>query len=461
MTQPSHAPAQRRHPPGPGGHPLLGILPEIRRDPLGFNLRITRQYGDILRARIALWPTYQVNHPDHVRHVLQANHRNYSKRTFGFSVTRWLLGKGLATSEGAFWLRQRRLMQPAFHQQRIAAFGELMTRTAREALEGWWWHAERGQPLDVQLEMTRLTLRVATRALFSLDVGPEVDRIERCNQVILRFLQERFYTPLIPTWLPTPANRRAGAARRSLEEIVRRIIEERRGSDRQPDDLLGLLLSVRDEETGRPMDEAQIRDEVMTLLLAGHETTANTLAWACYLLARHPEVERRLVAELGRVLDGRAPTVDDLSELPFLQQVVEETLRLYPPVWGFSRRSLAEDEIGGYYVPPDTEVWICTYTVHRHPKVWSDPEAFRPERFAERPLKDRPRLAWLPFGGGPRMCIGAGFAMLEAQLVLATLLPRFHLSLVRGHPVVPEPLFSLRMRHGLRVTVRPRRPLAS
>lgn len=324
----------RRLPPGPRGHPVLGILPEIRRDPLGFNLRITRQYGDILRTRIAFWPTYQVNHPDHVRHLLQGNHRNYSKRTFGFSVTRWLLGEGLATSEGSFWLRQRRLMQPAFHRERVAALGDLMTRTAQEILEGWWWHAERGQPLDVQLEMTRLTLRVATRALFSLDVGPDVDVVDRANAVILRFLQERFYTPLIPTWLPTPANRRAGAARRALEGVVRRIIDQRRRTGEDPGDLLSILLSVRDEETGQAMDDRQVRDEVMTLLLAGHETTANTLSWASYLLAQHPQVERRLVEELRRVLDGRVPTADDLPSLPYLRQVIEETLRLYPPVWG-------------------------------------------------------------------------------------------------------------------------------
>ena len=381
-----------RTPPGPRGG-LLGSALNIRRDPLGFFLDANRRYGDVVKYRFVIWPGYFVNHPDYVKRILQDNHRNYSKDVFDYNLLRRLLGVGLLTSEGDTWLRQRRLAQPAFHRRRIAELGTLMTGATVTMLEQWQPLAERAQPLDVAVEMMRLTLHVVSSALFGTDVGDDADTVGRAFATANRHLSDFLYVPFPPLSVPTRRSRQLKAATGQLDEVVHRIIDWRRRSMEDRGDLLFMLMQARDEETGQGMDDRQLRDEVMTLLLAGHETTANLLAWAWYLLDNHQEVECRLHAELDNVLGGRLPAVEDLPTLPYTRIVLEEALRLYPPAWAISRKAEADDELGGYHIPANAVMLMSPFAMHRHPDFWENPDAFDPERFAPERASSRPRYA--------------------------------------------------------------------
>ena len=444
-------------PPSAPGNPLLGNLLQARRDPLKFFLGSAGRHGDVVRYRVLTEVGYLVSHPEGVEHVLQKNHRNYDKGTEDYDVLRWLLGQGLLTSDGDFWRRQRRLMQPAFHRRLVATFGERMVGETATMLERWRPHAESGQPVDVAAEMMRLTLDIVGHALFGLDLSREATSFGRAFTEANRYLSDRLYFPFPPPSVPTPRNRRFKAALRTLDAVAEGVIRERRraadGEDRG--DLLSMLLSARDEETGEGMDDRQLRDEVMTLLLAGHETTANALSWTWYLLGEHPEAEERLRAELSGVLGVRLPTVEDVPNLRYTRMVIEESMRLYPPVWAIGRNTIAEDEILGYRIPANVEVTLSAYVTHRHPAFWEDPEVFDPERFSPGRSEGRPRFAYFPFAGGPRLCIGRDFALLEAQLILATVAQRYRPRLVPGHPVESEPLITLRPRRGLPMTLHP------
>jgi len=449
---------RHKTPPGPRGDWLLGMARDFQRDLLGTMLAVHQQYGDVVRYRFALWHGYMVNHPDGVKRILQDNHRNYNKDTYTFQLMRPLVGNGLLTSEGDFWLRQRRLAQPAFHRQRIAAFGALMTDAALDMLGRWQAAAGRGEPLDVSKEMMRLTLRIAGLTLFGLDISHEADVVGRSFTEASEYVAHTSLDPLalLLAGFPTPAQLRYRAALRELDKVVRAIIAERRHNLQDTGDLLSMLMLARDEDTGQGMDDRRLRDEVMTLLLAGHETTANTLAWTWYLLSGHPAVEQKLHAELTNVLRGRAPTIQDLPNLPYLRMVIEESLRLYPPAYSTSRKAIAADEIGGYYIPANAVIFVSSFVMHRHPDFWENVEAFDPERFTPERSANRPPFVYFPFGGGPRLCIGNQFALTEAQLILATVAQRFALRLVPGHPVALEPLITLRPRHGLAMTLHPR-----
>ncbi|GIV95852.1 MAG: cytochrome P450 [Herpetosiphonaceae bacterium] len=445
--------AEDKTPPGPRGNLLWGSASAIRRDILGFFLHAVREYGDIIRYRFMIWPGYFVNHPDYVKHILIDNNRNYNKNTPGFETLRWIVGNGLVTSEGDLWLRQRRLMQPSFHKQRLASFATVMTQAAAETAESWEQIARRGEVLDVDEEMMRLTLKIAGLTLFSMDISGKADTVGQAFTYANKFVTEYLYRR-IPRNLPLPRNRKFEEALRTLDQVVSAIIRERRARGEDTGDLLSMLLHARDEDTGEGMDDRQLRDEVMTLLLAGHETTANALTWTWYLLSKHPLVMRRLQSELAEVLGGRLPTVDDLPKLCYTRMVIDEALRLYPPAWMMSRQATEDDEIGGYRIPAKTIVFFSPYVVHRHPSFWENPEGFDPERFTPERSAGRPRFAYLPFGGGPRLCIGNNFALMEAQLILATLAQRYQLELVPGHRVEPEPLITLRPRYGLRMVVK-------
>jgi cytochrome P450 len=454
----------RREAPGPRGRPLLGSLLEFRRDKLGF-LREVARFGDVARYRVATVTFYQVNHPDGVRRVLQENNRNYGKGEMTRGGLGPLLGEGLFISEGDTWLRQRRLMQPVFHRRSVAAFGELMTGATLAMLDRWEPSVKAGTPLDVSAEMARLTLDVATEALFSSHVGEEPNAIARAVTTLVEDVSFRFEVPFYPPLrVPTPHNRRVRAALCTLDGAVYRIIEERRRRGGGGEDLLALLMEARDEETGRGMSDKQLRDEVITLFLAGHETTATALAWAFYLLAKHPEAERRLRAELDEVLGSngarRAPTIADLPRLPYARMVVDETMRLYPPVWITNRVALADDAILNYRIPKGAFVALSPYVLHRHPDLWERPEGerpeeFDPERFSPERSAARPRYAYFPFGGGPRQCIGKAMALVEAQLVLATVAQRCRLRLSSDRPVELQALATLRPRGGLPMVPEP------
>lgn len=435
-----------KQPPGPAADLTVQ---EIRRDPLGFIMTVTGRYGDLVRYRADGWAATLVNHPDYIKHVLQDNNHNYTKEgTPDFMMLKPMLGEGILTSEGESWLRQRRMAQPAFHRKRIEAFGRLMTDLTLLLLADWEKAA--GRPLEIVKEMTQLTLRIVAKALFGYDVSGEADVFGRAVEVLNECMGH--FDPTDPA-----VRQRFRAALTTIQQIVHQIIQERRLHPADQGDFLSMLLLAQDEETGYRMNDRQVRDQVLTLLLAGHETTAKALSWTFYLLTQHSEVEDRLAAELVAVLNGRPPTVDDLPHLPYTWMVIEESMRLYPPIWLLSRVAVADDEIGGFHIPAGSLVAISPYAMHRHPAYWDNPERFDPEHFRPERAVERPAFAYLPFSGGPRLCLGKHFASVEAHLVLATILQHFRLRLLPGHPVVPEALVTLRPHYGLPMTLHPAR----
>src|SRR5262249_41190950 len=381
-------------------------------------------------------------------------HAIYTKESLDYRVLKRFLGEGLVTSDGALWLRQRRLMQPAFHRSSIAAFAQLMVERTHALLKHWEGAALDRRPVDVYSEMRRLSLDVVTRALFGVNVHEDARVAGNAFAILSEELANHLYSPLFFFFLHpallTPSNRRARAALRTLDRIVGSIIARRRAqSSTTDDDLLSLLLRARDEETdGGGMDDRQNRDEVMTVLLAGHETTAATLSWTWYLLDRHRDNAERLRAEILDALGDRDPTVEDLPQLGAATRAIEEAMRLYPPAWIIARVAKEEDEIGGYRVPPGTVVTLSPYLTHRSAEAWSEPERFDPAGFTAERSAERPRFAYFPFAGGPRQCIGSEFALTEATLVLATIIRRYRLESASRREVLPQPLTTLRPRGG-------------
>ena len=449
-----HAPG-RGFAPGPWYHSPWAWAAAFRADPIDYLLASFRTFGDVVCIRAVPFRSLFLAHPEHIKHVLQDNARNYVK---GIVIAKMkvVIGEGLFTSEGDFWRRQRRLSQPAFHRDRLAGFATAMTETTAAMLDRWASRARSGAPFDVAADMSALTLGIVGRALFSRVLDTEADEVGAAQTEALAIVNERairFLPP--PTWWPSRTNRRLRRAIAVLDRVVYDIIEARRRTGEQPGDLLAMLLLARDEETGAGMTDRQLRDEVMTFLLAGHETTAVALTWTWYLLDRNPDVAERLRGEVGAAIGTRTPTLEDLPRLRYVRMVVEEAMRLYPPVWGFMRQALGEDRVGGYRIPKHSVVTISPYVTHRHPAFWDDPERFDPERFRPERSNGRPRFAYLPFSGGPRLCIGNEFALMEAQLVVAMTVQRYRLHLVPGTRVEPESRLTLRPRGGLPMAVRP------
>jgi cytochrome P450 len=395
-----------------------------------------------------------IAHPEGIKHVLQDNHRNYRK-SFDYKILARLLGQGLVTSEGSLWLKQRRLMQPMFHRQKVAGFGALMTECTLEMLDRWRRRAQQQEVFDVAQEMMRLTLHIVGRALLSMDLTAQADVIGRNMTIANEGFGDMGLSAFVP-WLPTPDNVRFNKAARALRKIVLDIIAERRRDGRDHGDLLSMLLEVRDEETGEAMNDEQLRDEVLTLILAGHETTATALSWTWYLLSQNPDAERKLHAELDQVLDGGGASLDDLPHLNYTSMVIDEAMRLYPPVWAIGRETIADDEIMGYRVGKGCNVLLSQWLAHHHPAFWDNPNRFEPERFLAERAVGRPRYAFFPFGGGPRMCIGNLFALTEAKVVLATVARKYRLRVLADHPIEPQPLVTLRPRYGVKVALEPR-----
>jgi cytochrome P450 len=428
----------------------------MARNPILFYTKMRREYGDVVRMRsLPTFYWYLVAHPTGVEHVLQTRQQNYQKGRLFTKPISLLVGEGLLTSEGDFWRRQRRLAQPAFHRQRIAALCGTMTAAAEEMSRRWRGFEKSGEPFDAAVEMTRLTLQIAGRTMFGVDLGDEAGKVGQALRVAFEHLNYRMMYPwALPEVVPTRRNRRFLRARRTLDEVVYGIIRERRGRAADTGDLLSMLLMARDEETGEGMSDEQLRDEVLTILIAGHETGAAALAWVWYLLARHPEVEHKLHAELESVLGGRTPGIEDLPSLPYTKMIFDEVLRLYPPAWGLPRQAISEDEIGGKHIPAKSILIVSQYVTHRHPAFWDEPDKFEPERFTPERVAARPRFAYYPFGGGARQCIGTNFALMEAQLVVATLAQHFRPRLSGGQTIEPDPTFTLRPRGGVVVTLR-------
>ncbi len=432
------------------------MLPAVKRDPAGTFLQAAHQYGDIVYFRIGPRRGYLITNPVDIRHVLQDNARNYHKSPL-YDKVRMAIGNGLLTSEDAFWLRQRRIAQPAFHRERIAALAGVMAEVAQDAAARWQTIASDGRPVDIDEEMMRLTRTVVLRALLGGDLGPFGDKVDGAWTVVNQHIGESFWSLGLTDWIPTPKNRKFRAAQAVLRGAVDHVISRRRAHPTESADLLSMLMSARDEETGEAMTDQQLRVEITTFLLAGQETTSLALTWTWYLLSQHRDPRQRLHREIDTVLKGRPPEYADLANLPYTRMVVDESMRLYPPAWGISRQALADDELGGFRLPAGWLAFVIPYVLHRMPAYWNDPDAFEPERFLPDRTADRPKFAYLPFGAGPRQCIGSQFAAIEAQLIVATLAQRYHLHLVPHHPVEPWPLITLRPRYGMPMIVERRR----
>ena len=442
-----------RRPPGPRGKPVVGSILDFRSDILRALLDGWREYGDLVEFNVA-GASYLVVHPDYIEHILRDNESNYPHAPF--LDARWakIVGNGLVTSKGDFWARQRRLADPSFHSERIAGFAQIMTETTEEMLDAWKPRIEREDPIDVREEMMRLTITILSKAMFSADIWEKTDTISRVVSVLLTHASNRLFSPVdIPDQVPLPSNRRYVAARDEFDELIYGIIAERRREPRE--DLLSMFLAARDEETGEHMSDEQGRDEVRTMFIAGHETTATSLAWTWYLLSMFPDVAQRLRGELNEVLGGRSPTAADLPSLGYTWRVIQESLRLYPPIWMYLRTAIEDDVIDGYQIKAGKNIYLSPYITHRHLDFWDNPEGFDPDRFAPEKTQGWHRFKYWPFGGGPRKCIGNNFAVVEMQLVVATVAQLYELVLVPGHQVVVQPGLSLRQRDGVLVNVRP------
>lgn len=452
MTQRSsgHAMSATLHPPGPRGHLLLGNITEFRRDRLGFLTRCARSHGDFVGFRLAHRRALLVSRPEAVEQVLVSESDSFIKhfalRSNPFAA---VLGKGLLTSKGDFWLRQRRLIQPAFHRPRVHALGATMVRLADRHVAAW----RAGETRDLLSEMIDLTVAIAVKALLDADVGEEGRDVGAALQVLQETFADRLGVLLLmPLWFPTAGNRRLRRAVRRIDDVIARLIRERRRSGARGDDVLSLLLNAQDQDPSC-LTRRQLHDEVMTLVLAGHETTALALAWTFYLLATHPEADAELAAELRAVLGGRPPTAEDLPRLRFADAVVAEALRLFPPVDVVGREAVAPCEVGGYPVRPGVTVLMSPWVVQRDPRFFEEPEQFLPQRWLDGLAHRLPRYAYFPFGGGPRLCIGKDFALQESVLVLAAVARTFRFTLLPGREVVPWPAFTLRPRPGVPVIV--------
>lgn len=443
-------------PPGPRGLPLVGSAFDIGRDPLGFLTRIAREYGDITRVAFGPSSFFFFAHPEHIETILVTRNRDFPKEDaeqLKHTNDYLLFGLGLLTSGGEFWLRQRRLAQPAFHRQRIAGYAEAMARHSAELIAPW----RAGQTFDIHEAMMDVTLRIVTETLFGANSAADSRTVAETLGVVMDVAADQIGQPVpIPSVIPTPANVRFRRAIRRLDGVVERLIAQRRAGGEDRGDLLSMLMQARDDD-GATMTDKQLRDEAVTLFLAGHETTALALSWTFWLLSNNPEVDARLAAELQTVLGDRAPTLADLPQLTYTNLVLKESMRLFPPAWTVSTRVAAHDTtIDGYDVPAGSSVMVSQWVTHRDPRWFTDPERFIPERWADEQERNLPRFAYFPFGGGPRLCIGQSFALMEAVLILATIARRFRAEVIPGWKVTPQASITLRPREGVRVTLRER-----
>jgi cytochrome P450 len=445
--------ATPRQPPSPPGNFLTGHAREMLRDAAQFLLRAHASYGDVVRLRLGPRAAFALFHPDHVYHILVKHRENYTKQSRGYVKLRQVVGNGLVTSEGDFWLRQRRLLQPAFAAGRLAGFTAPMVTAAEQIAQSWESAARQGEAIDIADEMMRLTMRIVGETLLGTDVTGEASDVGAALSLVLDEVSHRIHTP----WsfrerLPLASNRRYVRAIQRLDLAVQKIIDEHRAQPARAsrsEDLLTMLMAARDEETGTQMSDKQLRDEVMTFFLAGHETTAKALTWTFYLLSQHVGVRSRLQREVENVLGGRSATAEDLPKLSYAKLVIQESMRLFPPVWGLARMTMQDDQIGDVTIPAGSPVLLSQYVTHRHRGFWDNPEGFDPDRFLPERSEGRHPYAYFPFSAGPRICIGNHFAMIESVLILATITSRWSLNLIPGRPVIPEARVTLRPKHGL------------
>lgn len=444
-------------PPGPKGKPFFGSMLEAQDDPIGFFVRAFHQYGDAVRVRVGPRQTiFLVSHPDYVKQVLVDNAQNYLKP---HNPPGKLLGKGLFPSEGEFWRQQRRLIQPAFHPERMAALVPTMVDSVNKMLERWEARTHTGEVFDIANDMTRLSLSIVGRGVFTEDmVEDQPEILEACQEIVrMQNIRRKWWMVyLIATLrLRTKRRKRFRAGIATLDTAVYAAIAKRRQNPTAHPDMLGQMMAARDPKTGEGMSDEQLRDECVNLFFAGHETTAVALAWTYHLLSQHPEVEQRMRDEIAAAIGDKPPQLQDLPKLRYITAVFEEVLRLYPPAWVLSRKAKEQDKLGPYDVPAGTIMMMMQPVVHKHPAFWEEPEKFMPERFLPENVGKRPRLAYFPFGAGQRLCIGSNMALMQSTVALTMMLQRFKVNVVPGQTVVPDPVVTLRSRDGLRVSVSP------
>jgi cytochrome P450 len=430
-------------PPGPKGLKLVRTMLALGRDPLPNLFKLTAEYGDVVHVGLGWFHLYFLNHPDYLYELLV---RQASKLRKPRSVSRPIaefLGSGLLVSEGDYWREHRRIVQPAFHHKRVEGYGQVMTICIQETLNRW----KSGEVYDIDHEMMCMTLPMVTRSLFHTDIGYAVDDVAEAVKIIQKISYRQGQSPL-PLWVPLPNHVRKQQAMERLDRIVLRMIDAGRKAGQDGDDLLSMLLNVVDEN-GEHLTNQQVRDEVMTVLLAGHESTANALTWMWYLVSQNPEVQDKLQRELDAVLDGKMPSVEDLKRLPYNHMIVKEALRLYPPAWALPREPVEDVMIGGYRIPKGSLVIGVPFTIQRDGRYYDDPDQFIPERFESDQEKKVPLYAYIPFGSGPRFCIGNTFALMTMQLILASVHQHYRFEPDGDEPVSTDPLLTLRPRHGM------------
>jgi cytochrome P450 len=428
------------------------MIPEMTSDMLGMFMNLTRQHGGLVQFKLLTKMYMLATKPEYVKHILQSNHHNYIR---GKSVEtgRVLLGNGLPLSDGDFWLSQRRIIQPAFHRQKLTTLATTITHTIQEHLASWQKHSQTHQPFDMEDEMTKLTLSIIIKTMFSAKISDEQvkalgDAFRTASAFMLWKSQQMVNIPL---WVPLPKIVAYNKAAKVLNEIVYPLIEE--GRKNPQDDLLGMLLNAKDEETGTGMSDAQVRDEIITIFFAGHETSAMALTWAFYLITKNPHVESKLIGEIDQVLNGRTPTIEDLPKLAYTKQTIDEVLRLYPPAYLFAREAVTDQELDGFLIPAGTMIFITPYVTHHDPTYWNDPETFDPERFTSENITKRSKDIYYPFGAGPHVCIGNNLAMMEMQLTLTMIYQRFKPDLVTDSAIGMSPEATLRPKGGMKMVL--------
>ncbi len=426
----------------------------FQAEPHKFMLDLFLKYGDVVCWK-GFFDVYLINHPESVRQVLSKNYEHYSKKTIDYRVLMQIMGNGLVSNDGPDWVAQRKLMQPVFSNRNVNGFDEAINQATAKTLQRWE-SLPRGETIWMEREMLRLTYQIVGATLFGSDIDEYHDEVAEILEVVNLRPQEFKALLTMISWLPVNSNRQWRKAKKQLDKIVYGLINKRREEGIHHADILDRLLGAKDPDTGRSMDETQLRDEVVTLMLAGHETSANALAWTLHLLGEHPEIEQRLYEEIGVAVGDTPASAVDLNNMPYLKQVVQESMRIYPPVWAIARRSEEPAEYNGFYIPEKSYIGVVPYALHRDPKFWPDPTKFDPDRFSPENAKGRNSYCYLPFAAGPRACIGASMAMLEIQLVLAQIVRRYRLKMVPGHPIESVAKVTLRPRHGVAMTIEPR-----
>ena len=438
------------------GLPLFGSLPQLIKNPFGYLKQARETYGDIYNLNLGISKMLIVNHPRQLQHILVDNAQNYRKGGAMWDAIRAMLGNGLVVSEGSFWLRQRRMMQPQFHRQRLAALTEMMVSAIDEALDTWEKSAN-GSNFNVAPAFSQLTMKVITRTLFGMGLSnEEMERVAKALDYAVNYILKAIVLNSLPSWMPAPGKKEFENSIKQIDETVYRIIAGSRKDNGQSNHLMAMLLDMVDDETGEGMTDQQLRDEVTTLFLAGYETTSIALAWAWDFLTHHPDVMEKLQAEVDAVLGDRMPTFADLMKLPYSRMILNETLRIRPAAWQLPRTAIDDDEIDGYLIPAGTTITGLIYMCHYHPEEWDNPEVFDPERFQPDRAEKRHKFAYMPFGAGQRKCIGMDFALMEGQLALAMVAQRYRLSKTTENLAEPQLSTTLRPKGGVVVRLEKR-----